>query len=57
LNLTKKFCCRRFPPTNWMPATDRIGLSKCGATREHPAVHAVKSDSNNHLRIRGNIRK
>jgi hypothetical protein len=55
--LTKKFCWSKLPPTNSMPATDRIGFSKCGATREHAAVHAVKSGSNNHLEIRGNMRK
>jgi hypothetical protein len=40
-----------------MPATVRIGLSKCGATREQAAVHAVKSGGNNHLGIRGTMRK
>src|SRR3984893_4970535 len=57
VNLTKKFCCSKLPPTNSMPATVRMGLSKCGATREHAAVHAVKSDSNNHLGLRGTIQQ
>jgi hypothetical protein len=40
-----------------MPATVRIGFSKCGVTREQAAVHAANSGGNNQWGIRGTMRE